>query len=194
LVAKVFISYARTGEAAMHRVSEALRAAGHDVWTDAELPAHRAYAEVIEERLGAADAVVVLWSAAAEKSQWVRAEAEYARERGRLVQAALDERLPPMPFNQIQCADLKAWKGDRRSAQWRKVLQSLEHLAPQPQASAPPSPAASDAPPAPRIGPGRVAAIAGVLVAIVTAAGWFAFDLRQRNATPADPRTVVLPF
>ena len=50
------------------------------VWRDDELPAHRAYAEVIEERLKSAKAVVVLWSAEAAKSQWVRAEADAARD------------------------------------------------------------------------------------------------------------------
>ena len=58
-----------------HRVAEALRALGYGVWRDDELTAHRAYAEVIEERLKAAKAVVVIWSAEAAKSEWVRSEA-----------------------------------------------------------------------------------------------------------------------
>ena len=49
------------------------------MWRDDELPPHRAYADVIEERLRSAKAVVVLWSAEAAKSQWVRAEADMAR-------------------------------------------------------------------------------------------------------------------
>jgi hypothetical protein len=53
-------------------VAEALRALGYSVWSDAELPAHRNYADVIEERLRASKAVVVIWSAEAAKSQWVR--------------------------------------------------------------------------------------------------------------------------
>ena len=51
------------------------------MWRDDELPAHRAYADVIEERIKGASAVVVLWSAEAAKSQWVRAEADTARPR-----------------------------------------------------------------------------------------------------------------
>jgi predicted metalloendopeptidase len=42
--------------------------------------AHRAYAQVIEERIAAAKAVVVDWSADAVKSQWVFSEANRARE------------------------------------------------------------------------------------------------------------------
>src|SRR5690348_3815235 len=107
----VFLSYARPDEPQAMRVAEALRGKGYGVWRDDELPAHRAYADVIQERLNAADAVVVLWSAEAAKSQWVRAEADTARSSVTLVQASLDGTIPPIPFNQVQCADLKDWNG-----------------------------------------------------------------------------------
>ena len=76
----IFISYARSTEPQARKIAEALRALGYGVWRDDELPAHRAYSEVIEERLKAAKAVVVLWSTEAVRSQWVRAEAEVARQ------------------------------------------------------------------------------------------------------------------
>ena len=47
----VFISYARTDEVRAERIAQALRTTGYQVWRDDELPAHRAYADVIEERL-----------------------------------------------------------------------------------------------------------------------------------------------
>src|SRR5689334_12902390 len=110
-MADVFVSYARSDEPQAERVAQALRAHGYGVWRDNELPAHRAYADVIEERIRSAQAVVVLWSSEAAKSQWVRAEADAARSAGTLVQATLDGSIPPMPFNQIQCADLSGWEG-----------------------------------------------------------------------------------
>jgi adenylate cyclase len=110
-------------------VAEALRAEGYQAWRDDQLPAHRSYADVIEERLKSAKAVVVLWSAEAAKSQWVRAEADAARSAGTLVQANLDGTIPPMPFNQIQCADLKDWNGKDDTSGWRKLLASVEALA-----------------------------------------------------------------
>ena len=127
-LANVFISYARSSEEQAKRVGEALRDAGYSVWRDDELPAHRAYSDVIEERLKSAKAVVVLWCADSGKSHWVRAEADAAREAGTLVQATLDSALPPMPFNQIQCADLKDWKGDTSSPGWRKLEASVAAL------------------------------------------------------------------
>src|SRR5690349_19449302 len=124
----VFISYARSSEEQAHRIAEQLRSSGFSVWRDDELPAHRAYSDVIEERLKSAMAVVVLWSAESAKSHWVRAEADSAREAGTLVQARLDGALPPMPFNQIQCADLSGWDGDVRAAGWRKLEGSVAAL------------------------------------------------------------------
>src|SRR5437868_12100393 len=108
----VFVSYARPDELQAARVADALRAQGFAAWRDDELPAHRAYADVIQERLSSAGAVVVLWSAEAAKSQWVRAEADAARSAGTLIQATIDGSIPPMPFNQIQCADLNGCDGD----------------------------------------------------------------------------------
>src|SRR5690242_4490177 len=121
----VFVSYGRQDEPQAKRVAEALRAEGYQVWRDDELPAHRAYADVIEERLAAADAVVVLWSAESTKSQWVRAEADAARAVGKLVQVKLDGAMPPMPFNQVQCADLSGWDGKTGTAGWQKLVASV---------------------------------------------------------------------
>lgn len=125
----IFISYARANETVARQVGEALRKAGYAVWRDDELPAHRAYGEVIEERIKSAKAVLVLWSNDAVRSQWVRAEADAARELGTLVQVSIDGVLPPMPFNQIQCADLFGWTGDTSWAGWSKVESSVASLA-----------------------------------------------------------------
>ena len=125
----VFISYARPDEPLARLIADELRGHGFEVWRDDELPAHRPYAEVIEERVKGAKAVVVLWSAEAVQSQWVRAEADTARAALTLVQATLDGTMPPMPFNQIQCADLKGWDGQRNAQGWRKLVASLEELA-----------------------------------------------------------------
>jgi adenylate cyclase len=128
----VFVSYARSSEEQAMHVEQALRSAGYGVWRDAELPAHRSYAEVIEERLKAAKAVVVLWSEEAAKSHWVRAEADSAREAGTLVQASVDGTMPPIPFNQIQCAGLKGWKGESDHAGWQKLMASVADLVERP--------------------------------------------------------------
>ena len=98
----VFVSYSRPSAQIAEQVAAALSTLGHEVWWDDRLPAHRAYGDVIEEKLRSADAVIVLWSSDASHSQWVRAEADWARQAGTLVQASLDGTIPPLPFNQIQ--------------------------------------------------------------------------------------------
>jgi TolB-like protein len=125
----VFLSYARSSEEQATHAERALRNAGYAVWRDTELPAHLSYADVIEERLKSAKAVLVLWSKEAARSQWVRAEADAARELGTLIQASVDGTVPPIPFNQIQCADLRGWSGDDDHAGWRKLRASVVALA-----------------------------------------------------------------
>ena len=127
-MADVFVSYARSTVGQAERIADELRALGYSVWRDDQLPAHRAFSDVIEERLRAAKAVIVVWSADAKQSHWVRAEADLAREAGTLVQLSIDGAIPPMPFSQIQCADMNGWSGDPNAAGWRKVVSSVAAL------------------------------------------------------------------
>jgi TolB-like protein len=106
----IFVSYARSTAAQAQQIADALRARGYGVWRDDELPAHR------------------VWSAEAAKSEWVRSEADRARTERKLVQLSVDRTPLPMPFDQIQCADLSGWTGDREAPGWRKVVASIEAL------------------------------------------------------------------
>lgn len=124
----VFISYARSTANAAQAVGQALLALGYSVWRDDDLPSHRTYSDVIEEQLISAKAVVVIWSAEAVKSQWVRSEADRARSDDKLVQVAVDRAKLPMPFDQIQCLDLSGWAGEATHPAWSKVIASLAHI------------------------------------------------------------------
>jgi adenylate cyclase len=128
-VSDVFISYARSTEGQARHVAEALRGLGYGVWRDDEIPANRAYADVIAERLAIAKAVVVIWSAEAVKSQWVRSEAERARADDKLVQLSVDGARLPMPFDQTQCADLAGWSGGDETPGWKQVVGAIANLA-----------------------------------------------------------------
>src|SRR5258708_18403655 len=124
----IFISYARSTADQAQAVAEALRGLGYGVWRDDELPAHRAYAKVIEERLQAAKAVVVIWSAEAVDSEWVQSEADTARTDHKLVQLTVDGTRLPRPFDRIQCADMAGWTGDLEAPGWKKVAASVAEL------------------------------------------------------------------
>jgi adenylate cyclase len=122
----VFISYARSTAKQAQAITDALQALGYSVWRDDDLPSHRTYSDVIEEQLASAKSVLVIWSAEAVKSHWVRSEADRARADSKLVQVAVDDgaRLP-MPFDQIQCADLTGWKGEPDHPAWSRVAASI---------------------------------------------------------------------
>ena len=142
-MADIFISYARSTATQAKAVATALRALGYSVWIDDDLPAHRTYSRVIEEQMAAAKAAVVIWSADAVQSEWVMSEANRAREDRKLVQLSVDAARLPMPFDQIQSADLVDWAGDPDTPGWRKVVSSIADLvggtteAAQPVADAP---------------------------------------------------------
>ena len=145
----VFISYARSTEREAKRIAEALRSLGHSVWRDDELPAHRSFAQVIEERLAASKAVVVVWSQDALTSEWVQSEADRARVDRKLVQLTIDGAALPMPFDRIQCADLRGWTGNKDHPSWKKVAGSVAELVgawERPPAPRAPTPAASSEP------------------------------------------------
>lgn len=183
VMGEVFISYARKDAAMARRVAEALRRHGHPVWYDADLPAHRAYSETIEQKLDSAPAVVVLWSAEAARSQWVRAEADVARSQGKIVQARTDDAIPPLPFNQIQCAELKGWRGSGDHAGWRKLVASVDQLS---------SPAAvADTPPVRRSRRRWWIAAAALTALLLAVVGW---RMLSAPGEPERPVVAVLPF
>lgn len=125
---EIFISYARSAQPQARAIADALRASGYSVWWDDDLPAHRAYNDVIEERLNSAKAVLVVWSRDGASSEWVRAEADAARHGRKLVQLSIDGVIPPMPFNQIQCPALRDWDGTTDEPAWRKIERSIAEL------------------------------------------------------------------
>lgn len=127
-MADVFLSYARPDALTARRVAEELESTGRSVWYDSELPAHRPFGDVIATELEAAGSVLVLWSESAVQSQWVRSEADRARELGKILQARLDTARLPMPFEQIQCANLTSWRRGSANVGWSQVLKSVEAL------------------------------------------------------------------
>lgn len=189
-MADIFLSYARPNAAEAAGIAEAFSARGYSVWFDADLPAHRAYAEVIEEQLEAASAVLVLWSKDSVASQWVRSEANRAREGGRLVQVRLDDTRLPMPFDQIQCADLSGSVAIAEAPGWRTVIKSIAALAPEPMAPRlEPSLGKARPPRASR----RGLIIGGLATATAVAAGGGWFLLGRRDAgPPISPATAAL--
>lgn len=121
----VFISYGHSTARQARGAAEALRSLGYSVWLDDDLPAHRGFTHEIQTQLTAAKAALVIWSADAATSDWVLSEANRAREARKLVQLRIDDAPLPMPFDQIQCADLTGWTGEGAHPGWSKVMASI---------------------------------------------------------------------
>jgi TolB-like protein len=198
-VSEIFISYSRSMERQAVRIDQALQALGYSVWRDDQLLPNRPYLEDTQARLEEAKAVLVLWSKEAAKSQWVRSEANQGRERNKIVQASLDGVLPPMPFDQIQCARLQGWDGDPSDREWRNVVTALAELVPRARRSrkADPEPSAVGATygsRAPRRTPWRLA-VAAMALLVIAAAGVLVWRwLAPVQPTAASARIAVLPF
>ncbi|MEO5578096.1 MAG: TIR domain-containing protein, partial [Sphingomicrobium sp.] len=127
-MASVFLSYDREDLARAKSLALALEKAGHSVWWDRHIKGGAQYSNEIEQALGRAEAVVVLWSEQSIQSPWVRDEAAAGRDSGRLVPVKLDTAEPPLGFRQYQTIDLSRWRGRGKAGQLQTMLDAVEAL------------------------------------------------------------------
>jgi len=185
----VVISYGREQEPMAATVARALEADGYSVWWDHDIPAHKAYASLIEEKFRAAKAVIVIWSPAAAQSEWVRAEADLARSQQKLIQVSVQDTIPPLPFSQIQFAPLQAWDGAPDHPEWRRVRSSLKTLCgegAEPGARPTPMPPPKPVPKPPA--PAQRQPVALIAVAAVLAVAVIGLVLTRQQAPAPQPQ------
>jgi hypothetical protein len=127
-VADVFISYASPDRERARLLADGLEPQGWSVWWDREIQPGRPFDDAIEEALNSALCVIVLWSHASVKSDWVKAEAGEAAEKRILVPALIDRTKIPLRFRQFQAADLTAWTGATDDVEFCKLLASVGRL------------------------------------------------------------------
>ena len=130
----LFLSYSHADEARARRLAAALDEAGYNVWWDALIEGGTAYAKTINNALETADVIIVMWSAAAVESDWVRDEAALGRDRQRLVPVSLDRVKPPLGFRQYQFINFRRWRGRRDNPEFialeRAIATAAGHAAP----------------------------------------------------------------
>lgn len=118
----VFLSYSRADFARARPVIGLLESAGFDVWWDGRLEGGENYLQTTEAALEGADCVVVVWSATAVNSHWVRDEAQRGRERGCLVPLSIDGTFAPLGFRQFQLLDISGWNGASDAAEAARIV------------------------------------------------------------------------
>ena len=121
----IFISYARADRPRVAPLAAALTARGFDIWWDALIEGGAGFAKMIEAKLDAADAVIVVWSATSVESDWVRDEAAHARDHKRLVPVSLDGTAAPLGFRQYHSVDLSTWHGRADAPEMASVVAGI---------------------------------------------------------------------
>lgn len=135
----VFISYSSNDREEARRLADALEASGISVWWDRQIPPGRTYDEVIEEALGSARCVVVLWSESSVGSDWVKTEAAVGYQRKALVPAMLEPVDIPLEFRRVQAADLMSWRSDPTAPGLERLVRSVQEILDAPAQIQPPA-------------------------------------------------------
>ncbi len=197
-MADVFLSYAGEDRARIGPLARALAAAGYTVWWDRDIPGGADFSQEIEREIEAAKAVIACWSKTSCASKWVRDEAGYARDKGKLVPIAVEAVEPPLGFRQNQTLDFSAWRGDAAAPAFTALDAAIRRTCGLAQAAAPSAPPPQPAPPAGLKRPLAIAAGAGAALVIALAA--FAIFRADRppaaqnpaEAAPYNPALVAL--
>jgi hypothetical protein len=138
-MAKLFLSYSRKNARAAERLTHWLEGQGHDVWRDEDdIGGGTSFSSEIERALEDCDAVLVLWSTDSAQSAWVRDEAGYGRDKGKLIPLSLDGTEPPLGFRQFQSIDVSKWKGSGAPPAAERIKAAIARIAHLPRAA--PSP------------------------------------------------------
>jgi TIR domain len=118
----IFISYARQDQMLAKELAQYLQSLGFPVWWDTELLGSDDFNDVIHTELSKARAVVVIWSETSVKSAFVRDEARFALQKGKLVATKgprLDVQRIPFGFQGQHTEDI---------ANRDKIVRAIEKL------------------------------------------------------------------
>lgn len=127
-MADIFISYASADRDKARVIAETFGRLGFSVWWDRTIAPGEVFDEVLQRALDDAKCVVVLWSAKAVSSSWVKTEAAEASARNILVPALIEEARLPIEFKRIQSANLIGWNSDAAHPEFQSLLASVRRL------------------------------------------------------------------
>lgn len=125
-MADIFLSYAKSDRRLAEQAVAALKAASFTVWWDDDITPHGSWDATIERELNAAKAVLVLWTPDSVNSEFVRAEANWAKGQDKLVPAQFVPCTLPIAFSLVQTANLVGWGGRADHPEWQRVLRWLK--------------------------------------------------------------------
>ena len=124
-IADIFVSYAQGDREWVKELATALEAEGFSIWWDPNLLPGTKFRDAINKELVGAKAVIVVWSRLSIESDWVRDEAEDARQAHKLIPVLKDPITPPHGGWQLQTANLSQWRGRREHPEFRSLVDGI---------------------------------------------------------------------
>ncbi len=121
----IFISYASEDRSRIKPLVSALEKRGWTVWWDPAILAGMVWEREIEAALEGSLCVIVAWSEASVRSEWVRTEAREGMRRGILVPVLLDRVAIPLAFRSYQAANLVGWAGELPDSQFEELAKAV---------------------------------------------------------------------
>ncbi|KAF0172974.1 MAG: toll/interleukin-1 receptor domain-containing protein [Hyphomonadaceae bacterium] len=128
-MADIFLSYQRRDQTRARLIVKALQAHGYSVFFDPDIRVGEYWSDRLEHEIEIARIVLVLWSASACKSHFVRSEARRGLKQSKLIQAHLEPCNPPLGLDEVESAQLGDWDPrNSQSQEWLGLLSALVRL------------------------------------------------------------------
>ena len=105
----IFVSYAHEDKLKARQLVDLFEGQGWSVWWDEQISVGTKYSSLLDEALSQSRCVIVCWSEASLRSEYVRSEAHRGSARAVLLQIMLEDVVLPSPFNEYSVSDLTAW-------------------------------------------------------------------------------------
>jgi len=102
----IFISYCRDDFDHVNRIVNKLQNKGFSIWWDKKIDPGKFYDEIIVEQINSAKCVLVFWSNRSVHSDWVKDEAEVAKNKKNLIPVLIEDVTLPLGFGRIQTSNL----------------------------------------------------------------------------------------
>ena len=124
-MADIFLAYSSANSKKAEKFKSAFEAEGLSVFDDQSIPTGQDWRRHIEDQLSSCQILVVLWSKTAVESNYVKEEADVAKEHNKLFPVMITKCAIPYGFRTYQTKNLISWRGDRNDTLWQSFMKDI---------------------------------------------------------------------